>query len=59
LKFIRDTAITFSTHIITVVLALAAAIVIARVLGPEGKGAYSLIILVPTLLAQSLFWLTF
>jgi len=51
LKFIRDTAITFSTHIITVVLALAAAIVIARVLGPEGKGAYSLIILVPTLLA--------
>jgi len=51
LKFIKDTLITFSTQIIAVVLGIAVAIVIARVLGPEGKGAYSLIILVPTLLA--------
>lgn len=33
------------------ILGIAAAIVIARVLGPSGKGAYALIILVPTLLA--------
>ncbi len=43
--------ITFSTQIITVILGVATAIVIARVLGPEGKGTYALIILVPTLLA--------
>ena len=51
MKFIKDTLITFSTQIITVVLGIAVAIVIARVLGPEGKGAYSLIILIPGLLA--------
>lgn len=47
----RDTAITFSTQILAVALSLVTAIVIARVLGPEWKGAYSLIILVPALLA--------
>ena len=51
LKFIKDTAITFSTQIIAVILGIAATIVIARVLGPEGKGAYALILLVPTLLS--------
>jgi len=51
LKFIKDILVTFSTRIITVILGIAAAIVVARVLGPEGKGAYALIILVPILLA--------
>lgn len=51
LKFIKDTLITFSTQIITVILGIPVAIVIARALGPEGKGAYSLIILIPALLA--------
>ena len=50
-KFIRDTLVTFSTQIIAVVLGIGVSVVIARVLGPGGKGAYSLIILVPTLLA--------
>lgn len=50
LKFIKDTLVTFSTQIIAVILGIAAAIVVARVLGPSGKGAYALIILVPTLL---------
>ena len=50
MKFIKDTLVTFSTQIVTVILGIAAAIVIARVLGPEGKGAYALIILVPTVL---------
>jgi O-antigen/teichoic acid export membrane protein len=50
LKFIRDTLITLSTQIVAVILGIATTIVIARVLGPEGKGAYSLILLVPTLL---------
>jgi O-antigen/teichoic acid export membrane protein len=51
LKFIRDILITFSTQIIAVIFGIAVTIVTARVLGPEGKGAYSLILLVPTLLA--------
>jgi O-antigen/teichoic acid export membrane protein len=51
MKFIRDALITFSTQIIVVILGTGVAIIIARVLGPEGKGAYSLIILVPSLLA--------
>lgn len=51
MKFIKDTLTTFSTQIIGVILGLAAAIIIARVLGPSGKGAYTLIILVPMLLA--------
>jgi len=50
MRFVKDTLITFSTQITMVVLGLAATIVMARVLGPSGKGAYSLIILVPTLL---------
>ncbi|MCL0066251.1 flippase [Dehalococcoidia bacterium] len=52
MSFIKDTLITFSTQIITVILGIAAAIIIARVLGPEGKGAYTLIILVPVLLVS-------
>lgn len=51
MKFIKDTLITFSIQITAVILGIAAAIVIARVLGPEGKGAYALVLLVPTLLA--------
>jgi len=51
LKFVKDTLVTFSTQIIIVILGIAVAVAIARALGPEGKGAYSLIILVPTLLA--------
>jgi len=43
MKFIEDTLTTFSTQIIGVILGLAAAIVIAKVLGPSGKGAYTVI----------------
>ncbi len=51
MKYIKNIFITFSTQIITVILGVVTAIVIAKVLGPEGKGSYTLIILVPTLLA--------
>jgi O-antigen/teichoic acid export membrane protein len=51
LKFIKDTLITFSTQIAMIAFDIGVGIIIARVLGPEGKGAYSLIILVPALLA--------
>jgi len=51
LKFVRDTLTTFSAQIASVLLGIAATVVIARVLGPSGNGAYALVILVPTLLA--------
>jgi len=52
MKFIKDLFITFSTQITVVALSFGTSIVVARVLGPEGKGAYSLIILIPTILAM-------
>ncbi len=51
MKFIRDILITFSTQIVTVIFDVGVSIVIARALGAEGKGAYSLVILVVALLA--------
>lgn len=51
MKFIKNILITFSTQIIMVILDIATGVVIARVLGPSGKGAYALILLVPSLLA--------
>jgi O-antigen/teichoic acid export membrane protein len=51
MKFIKNTILTFSTQIITVILGLVSSIIIARILGPEGRGAYSLLILVPTMLS--------
>lgn len=50
MKFIKNTLVTFSVQITATVLTIVATITIARVLGPSGKGAYSLTILVPTLL---------
>jgi O-antigen/teichoic acid export membrane protein len=50
LKFIKDILITFSIQIAGVALDMGVAIIIARALGAEGKGAYSLIVLIATLL---------
>lgn len=50
MRFVRDTIITFSTTILGVILALVSSILVARVLGPEGKGGYSLLLLIPTML---------
>ncbi|MDD5082214.1 MAG: oligosaccharide flippase family protein [Dehalococcoidales bacterium] len=50
-SFIRRAAITFATQITTIILGIIAGIIIARALGPTGKGIYTLYILVPTLLA--------
>jgi len=50
LKFIYDTLITFSAQIIAVIFGIITPIIIARVLGPEGKGVYTLVILIPSML---------
>jgi len=49
-KFTKNALITFATRALTVAFGAGISIIIARVLGPEGKGVYSLAILLPGLL---------
>lgn len=46
--FSKNTAITFATQVLNLILGIATSIVIARILGPEGKGVYTLAILLPS-----------
>jgi O-antigen/teichoic acid export membrane protein len=48
-SFGKNTAITFVTQISNLILGIAASIVIARLLGPKGKGVYTLAILLPSI----------
>jgi O-antigen/teichoic acid export membrane protein len=52
LKFISNLFITFWTSLVGVILTFAIGIIVARTLGPDGKGAYSLIVLVPSVLSM-------
>ncbi len=52
LKLVKDSLKTFLTLVIIAVVGLVASIIVARALGPSGKGTYSLILLVPTFLAS-------
>jgi len=49
-KFTTDTSITFVTRILQLALGIGSTIIIARVLGPQGRGIYSLAILLPSLI---------
>lgn len=49
-KFTKNVIFTFIAKGITLILGLIITIIIARILGPEKKGIYSLAILLPTLL---------
>ena len=51
-KFTLDISITLVTNIIQLALGIGSSIIIARTLGPKGKGIYSLAILLPTLLVS-------
>jgi len=51
-KFTLDTSITIATRILELVSGIGISIIIARVLGPQGKGVYSLAILLPALLTS-------
>jgi len=48
----KNSAIAFSSQILTFALGFAASIILARVLGPEGKGIYALIVLIPALMLK-------
>lgn len=50
LRFVKDTFTTFSAQITSVLLGMAATVVVARALGPSGNGVYSLVVLVSTFL---------
>lgn len=49
-NFTKNTLITFITRIMTVVFGILIMVIIARVLGPEEQGIYSLAVLLPTTL---------
>lgn len=49
-KFTIDTSITFGTRVSQLALSIGTSIIVARVLGPQGKGNYSLAVLLPFLL---------
>lgn len=49
-NFTKNTLITFTTRLLQFILGIGTSVIIARVLGPEGKGIYSLAILLPALL---------
>ncbi len=46
MKLIKDSIITFSSRILIMILGIIPGIIIARVLGPEGKGEFALLLLV-------------
>lgn len=48
-KFIWGTAITFGSSLLNLFLGIGASVILARVLGPEGRGAYALAMLLPSL----------
>jgi|Deesub1362A_J573_1020465.scaffolds.fasta_scaffold01542_5 O-antigen/teichoic acid export membrane protein len=49
-QFVKGTTITFVSRVLFFFLSLGTSIAIARVLGPQGKGIYTLAILLPTLI---------
>ena len=49
-NFSIDTGITVTTQVVNVVLGLVTSVILARVLGPEGRGIYALAMLLPTLI---------
>ena len=48
----KNSAITFSSQILIFVLGLITSVILARVLGPAGKGIYALIILIPAVMLK-------
>jgi len=49
-KFVRETAVTFTSGVLSLLIGVGTSIILARVLGPEGKGIYTLATLLPSLI---------
>ena len=48
----KNSVITFSSQILIFILGFFTSIILARALGPKGKGIYTLIILIPTVMLK-------
>jgi len=48
-NFVKNTTITFGSKVVSFIGGVGTSIILARLLGPEGKGIYRLAILLPTL----------
>ena len=48
-EFSRDVFLNFTTQILVFCLSFVSSIIIARVLGPEGRGLFSIVIMIPTM----------
>lgn len=49
-RFVRDTIFTFSVNVLNLFIGIGVSIILARVLGPEGNGIYTLAVLLPSLI---------
>lgn len=49
-RFARDTTLTFGASLLSLVIGVGTSVILARVLGPEGKGIYTLAMLLPSLI---------
>lgn len=49
-KFTKDVALTYATKVSNLIIGVGSSVIIARILGPEGKGIYTMAILLPTLI---------
>lgn len=49
-KFVRGTTVTFTTGVLTLLIGIGTSVILARVLGPEGRGIYALAALLPSLI---------
>ncbi len=46
-RFIRGVSVTLGTRVASLLIGIASAVIVARALGPAGKGEYALIVLIP------------
>lgn len=53
-KFLKNSLLNFTSNILLIIIGLFSTVLIARLLGPEGQGVYTLIILLPTMLVTFL-----
>jgi len=49
-QFVRGTTVTFISGILSLLLGIGTSVILARVLGPEGRGIYALASLLPSLI---------
>ncbi|MBC7220188.1 flippase [Candidatus Bipolaricaulota bacterium] len=49
-KFVRGTTVTFGSGVLNLLVGVGTSVILARVLGPEGRGIYALAALLPSLI---------